>query len=264
MGKFAGFEDVLHFFGFLTHTIYNIIPIFFLYQLYYKAIKLERVSIIGILCLYFNALIYFLTSCYHYDSDNINDINPLDFCNLIGFYLGFIYCITYFYFIYYSINKIKFIIYITSLVIISLVLFILISKFINEEENTWYKIFNWYLGTFFNIFENLPLGFNIIYLIKNQVSEKFTLFGAFPGIIKSIIWLIWAIKKVVVEDETKYYSIVANSIGICLHILQISICFIFWKEEEESENKNEILIENSIENTEKAKDKERDIIEDFM
>ena len=263
MGKFAGFEDVLHFFAFLTQVIYNIIPIFFLYQLYYKVIKIERTSIIGILCLYLNALIYFLTSCYHYDSDNINDINPLDFCNLIGFYLGLIYCIIYFYFIYFSNNKINFFVFVSLLLIFSLFLFILISKFIDTEENTWYKLFNWYLGTLFNILENLPLGFDIIYLIKNHISEKFTLFGAFSGIINTTIWLIWAIKKVVVEDEKKYYSIIANSIGICLHILQFSIFLIFPKEEE-FENKNETLIESSTKKTEKVKSKETEIIEDFM
>lgn len=264
MGKFIGFDDPLHFFCFLTQVIYNIIPCFFLYQLHEKAIRIERISIIGIVCLYFNAFIYFWTSVYHYDSDSIKDINPLDFCNLIGFYLGFIDCTVYFYLLYFSKDKKKFFIPVISLIIISLIFFIIIYKYINEEENTCYKIFNWYIGTIFNILENLPLGFNIIYLIKNKISERFTLFAAFPGIVNTIIWLIWAIKKVVKEDEEKYYSIVANSIGICLHILQFSLYLIFKKDEDSEENSTEIPINSNIEIEEKAKSKENETIEDFM
>jgi flagellar basal body-associated protein FliL len=280
--SFLGFEDVLHFFAFLTKVIYNLIPIFFVYQLFHGVIKKERVSIIAILSLYSSGLIYFLTSVCSHSNKAIDEINPLDFCNLIGLYFGFIYIVIILYFLYFERNKKIFIISIISILIISLVVFLVIIIYV-ENENSVYKLFNWYFGTIFNILENLPLGFDIIYLIKNKISEKFTLFGASGGILNAVIWLIWAIKKVS-EGEKRGYSIVANAVAICLHIMQFTLFFMFRnneerKTEEKSEEDKGNLEDSSEEENgnlvtkgnpddtyeiEKRNKKENKIIEEFM
>ena len=73
---FLGFENALHFFAFLTQVIYNLIPIIFLIQVFNNVIKVERISVISLLCLYLNGFTYFWTSVF----TNKNEIiNPLDF-----------------------------------------------------------------------------------------------------------------------------------------------------------------------------------------
>ena len=270
--NFLGFEDFLHFCAFITQVIYNIIPIIFFYQLFHNVIKIERISIISITSLYLNALIYFFTSISCQNHKDIQHVNPLDFCNIIGLYLGFLYFAIYHYFLYFDNNLKRFIISISILLVISLSIILIILKTVDNKDDSPYKIFNWYLGTFFNIFENLPLGFDIIYLIKNKISEKFTLFGATGGIVNTTIWLIWAIKKLV-KGEPIAYSILANSIGICLHILQFVLFFIFRKDNDDINDNNveinpndeENLITSEEEKKEEEKKKEEyDIIENFI
>lgn len=262
---FLGFEDILHFFCFITQVLYNLIPITFIYQLFYGVIKRERASVIGLTFLYLNGFIYFWTSIFHYNyNDDFSKTNPLDFCNLIGFFLGLIYFIVYHYFFYFHKNWIKFTMPIISLIIVSITMLILIFIHIDENENTYYKIFNWYLGTICNILENLPLGFDLIYLIKNKISEKFTLFGASSGILNTTIWLIWAIRKVM-AGENKIYIIAANSVAISLHILQFFLFFKFRKEEEDisEDNYNETNDISSY-NEKDDHDEEKKVGEDII
>ena len=66
-------------------------------------------------------------------------------------------------------------------------------------------------------------------MIKNKISEKYTLFGSIFGSINSIFWFIWAITN----DNNKTHSIVANIFGILLCLSQFLIFYIFKKDEEE-------------------------------
>ena len=232
------FSDAFCFFGFFTQNLYNLVPIVFLIQLKIGLLKPERLTCFGILCLYGNAFIYFFLSIFHKEKDE--DLDPLNFCNLAGAYLGFIYLILYFYHMYFKTNKLYALLFTIILALVSWIIFIILALTVNEDDdNTYLHIFNW-IGVIFNVLENLPLGFNIIYLIKNHISEKFTLIGATIGIINEITWLSWAIYSVKVNEGKLYHSITANILGICIHITQFFL-FFYNPKDEEDEEKNDQL-----------------------
>ena len=234
--EIKSFDSPLDYLAFTTQVIYNLIPITFIYQLKYGVINLERTSIFGIFCLYFNAFIYFWTSIKF--PQKKDEINPLDFCNLLGIILGFFYIFIYYYYLYWEINKEKFLIIFCFLIIISLLVFLIIFN-INKKENFLFYLFNYLIGLIFNIFENFPLGFSILYIIRNKISEKYTLFGATCGIVNTFVWLIWAIK------HKLFYSIIANVISICLHLFQFFLFFNFKINKENNENVNNNNIEDN-------------------
>lgn len=118
-----------------------------------------------------------------------------------------------------------------------------------------------YVAVAFNILEYLPLGFDIVYLIKNKVSNKYTLFSAIPGIINTIIWLVWAAKKVA-ETGEKYHSLVANILGFLLCLFQFIMFFFFNKEVDEISDsflENEEVKINGKEEEQKEEDKKKEI-----
>jgi hypothetical protein len=258
---FLGFENPLHFVAFITHVLYDFVPLAFIYQSRHNVIKKERTSVIGITCLYFNAFIYFFTSLKH--NKRNNNINPIDFCNLAGTLFGFFYFIYYHIYFFYKNNLKRVIISISLLIIISIVFLIIILVKVEEEEhgeenNSYYRAFNWFFGTIFNIFENLPLGFDIIYLIKNKVSEKYTLFGATIGLFNTTVWLAWAIIKLKDEDKHLEHSIVANILGICLHILQFVLFFKF-RNNKNNGDENESIVEGSLSKSNDVSVKEKKV-----
>ena len=124
------------------------------------------------------------------------------------------------------------------LTVVSGGLFLLIRYTVDSDnDNVWVKIFNW-LGVIVNMFENLPLGFNIIYLIKNKISEKYTLFSAFFGFINECVWLSWAINGKFVNGDDLVHSIVANIFGVGLQFTLFFIFFKYRKNEEEGSDNN--------------------------
>ena len=237
------FDDILSGFGFFSATIYTLVPGIFLYQLKSNVLIKERLSIIGIFCLFINGLIYFIFSILNREEEEL-DIR--DFCNLAGAYLGFIYVIIYFKYLFYEKEKKKFFIFLSITIFLTLIVILL--EIILSSNETSIHVIEW-IGVIFNILEYLPLGFNLIYLIKNKISEKYTLFGAFLGLINTIIWLIWAIYTSITKNE-KNHSVIANICGLLLCLTQILIFFVFRKDEEESEeykkvNDNSDNINNS-------------------
>jgi hypothetical protein len=259
------FDDAFCFVGFLTQIFYILTPIALMIQLKNNVLKPERVSIFGLSCLYGNAFIYFWTSAYKAPSGQ--DINPLDFCNLAGFYLGFIYLMIYIYFIHFKFKKLYGILLASGLVIISLV-FWLIIKFTVKRDNVADKTFNW-IGVVLNVCEYFPLGFSIIYLLKNKISEKYTLFGAFFGFLNCVAWLAWAIYAVVVNHNKLEHSIAANCFGICLTVGQVVLFFVFRRGDSEEtgniEDKTNDIVEGGIDvdNT-KEETKDPEYIQDYM
>ena len=138
----------------MTQILYNLIPIVFIIQLKHGVLKKERLSYIGILCLYSTAFLYFWVSIYRRNEGD--EIDPLDFCNMAGAYLGLIYLFIYIYFIYYITNKLLGIILIFILCLVSAGVFLLIRNTVdNKEDNVWVKIYNW-VGVVFNISRCFP------------------------------------------------------------------------------------------------------------
>ena len=223
------FDDEYCFVGFLTQILYILTPIALVIQLKSNVLKRERVSIFGLSCLYGNAFVYFWTSAYKVNKGQ--EINPLDFCNLAGFYLGFIYLMIYIYFIHFKFKKLNGILLAVGIAIIS-VIFWLIIKFTVKPDNVADSIFNW-IGVVLNVCEYFPLGFSIIYLLRNKISEKYTLFGAFFGLLNTVAWLTWAIHSQATGGADLIHSIVANCLGICLQVTQFILFFVFRKEDEE-------------------------------
>jgi hypothetical protein len=250
-----GFRDIYSFCGFFTSLFYNLTPLAFVYQLKHGVLKNERISIIALLSLYCNAFLYFFVSAFHYTAEN-QSIEPMDFCNLIGAYLGFVYLVIYIYYVYFKTNKLKAVLSIVSLIIGSGAFLFLVSQVIDEENNFWTYLLK-YLGIIFNILENLPLGFSIIYLIKNKISEKYTLFGALFGILNTIVWFSWAFYSCFINQnntDKPYQSLIANTIAVCLHIFQFFLFCKFKKDEEDFNSNIEETVDEINENEEITND----------
>ena len=235
---------IFQYFAFATAISYACVPMIFIYQLRHGVLKEERLSILSIAALYLNGLFYFILSFVKFRKEP--EIDVADFCNLFGAYLGLIYIILYYKYFYYETRQ-KLFFLILTIVIISSVGLIFLEYFIAYDNYNfpYFKLLEW-IGVLFNIFEYFPMGFDIIYLIKNKISEKFTIFGASCGLINSIFWLICSILESKNEengDNDKYHSLVANILGIILCLIQFFILLIFKKEEEEEkeddENKDE-------------------------
>jgi len=257
------FHDIFGIFGFSTQLIYDIIPVIFLCHLKRKESEREKeekpkgLSIISIICIYFNALIYFVLCAVIK-----NEIEVMDFCNLQGTYLGIIYIILYYKYLYYPEQKVKFCLIIVSVIFLSSIVVTL--EYLLKEKDYFLNAINW-IGVIFNIGEYLPIGFSLVYLIKNKISEKFTLYGAFIGIINTSLWLIWAILKTFTtieigdDKEKKYHTFIANIIGLLLCLSQIFIFCIYRKDESDERtqsldlNPKDIESDNATENNNKSR-----------
>lgn len=240
---FLGFSDVYSFLGFVTSLLYNLTPIAFMFQLKHGVLKHERISIIAFISIYCNCFVYFLLSAFHTKPNQ--KIEPIDFCNLVGAYLGLVYIIFYTYHVYFKTgNKKKGIIIIVVIVFCS-GLFALVAWITTDDnlENKWVKGFS-YAAIVANVLQNLPLGFDIIYLIRNKISEKFTLFGAVFGLLNTTVWFLWAMYSCFLNEENDkeenkgkkpYHTFVANIICILMHFVQFFLFFKFRKSESSSQ-----------------------------
>jgi NADH:ubiquinone oxidoreductase subunit 2 (subunit N) len=177
---------------------------------------------------------------------------------------------------YYQDNKLKFYIIVCLLIISSVIVGVI--EYLLRNEEIFVGIINW-IGVIFNIGEYLPIGFDYFYLVKNKISEKYTLLGAYVGIINTILWLIWSIIRTFtnIEDqqnngknnEKKYHSFVANIFGLLLCLSQLALYYIYKKDDEKdndierpldekgtdnsSDNRNNLITFNESENLEEKK-----------
>ena len=266
-------KNFLKYLGFVTAIIYTLIPAVFVYLLRLNIFKEESLSILGILFLYINGFVYFVKTAV-----DPKGIEVMDFCNLIGAYLGFCYLVVYIKYFFYKTEKHKFYFFIGIIVFLSGIVFT-IEYFTRKIENITILI-EWF-GVIFNILEYLPIGFNLMFLLKNKMPQKFTLLGGFIGLINKIVWLAWSIVTSIKEEKgKKIHSLIANIFGLLLCIFQIIIYFKFNNEDEiikiNDNKKNNIIATNSdnsenLENEEietpknmKKNDGSSQIIEEFI
>jgi TRAP-type uncharacterized transport system fused permease subunit len=243
------FNDVFGISGFCSQLIYDMIPLVFWCQLKSGVLKDKKLSIISILCLYINAFIYFFLCVFNPK----NEIEVMDFCNLQGSYFGIIYIILYYKYLYYQNNKLIFYLIVCSL-IISSVIVILVEYSLRNKE-IFLIIINW-IGVIFNIGEYLPIGFDFFYLVKNKISERYTLLGAYVGIINTILWLIWSIIRTFTSvadkqnngNEKKLHSFVANVFGLLLCLSQLVLYYIYKKDDEKDDDNENTLDDKGIDN----------------
>ena len=254
---------VLNILGFIIAIIYTLVPSVFLYILFkFSVLKEESLSILGILFLYINALIYFVRRMV-----DQKDIDVRDFCNLAGAYLGFIYLVLYIKFFFYKTEKNKFWLFIILITVSSII--VIIFEFFTKKNEKVTDAIEW-IGIIFNILEYLPIGFNLIYLLKNKISQRFTLLGAICGLINTIIWLIWAIIYTINEKDKKIHSIIANICGMSLCIFQIVIYYLFKKDDitslKQDDNKATVLSSSTKDDDNKNENEQKDKseIEDFI
>ena len=246
------FNDFFGIFGFSCQIIYDIIPCFFLYKLKSGAldeVAFEKLSILSTICIYFNALIYFVLCVV-----TKNEIEVMDFCNLQGSYLGIIYLIIYYHHFSFKRNEInKFVFYIIIFSLILSSVTIVILEYLLNEKDYFISIINW-VGVIFNIGEYLPIGLDFYHLIKDKKPElqNYILFGAIVGIINTTLWLIWAILKTFTtleigdDKEKKYHTFIANIIGFLLCLSQIFVFCIYKKDK--MDNDDNIKINNNTNN----------------
>ena len=262
------FNDFFGIFGFCSQLIYDVIPWVFWCQLKSGVLKDKKLSIISIICLYINALIYFVFCLFNPK----NDIEVMDFCNLQGTYLGIVYIILYYKYLYYEDNKLKFYFIVCVLIVSSVI--VAVIEYLLKDKDIFIGIINW-IGVIFNIGEYLPIGFDFLHLVKNKISEKYTLLGAYVGIINTILWLIWSIIKTFSNNEDKqanekkYHTFVANIFGCLLCLSQLVLYYMYKKDDEKENdiekpldekgsdnnynNENNLATFNEIENSEEKK-----------
>ena len=242
--KQMNFGTYFDFFGFLTQILYDLSPILYIIFLKSDKLKIQSVSCLAILGLYFNALIYFFLNVFN-GNDNDKDIVQRDYCNLIGFYLGIIYLGFYFHKIYFDNEKKKFIIICISILLGSgtIILIEYLAKESSYNEK-FLKVLDW-VGVIPNVMEYFPMGFNIIYFIRNKTSEKIMAITALFALINTFVWICWGIYTTIKESK-KFHSIMANLAGISLSIFQFYI-ICKYKKKEENETIN-YIDEESYEN----------------
>ena len=167
----------------------------------------------------------------------------------------------YIYFVHWKNNRITGIYWFAGIIVVSLAVWLII-KFTVKEKNIWDKIFSW-IGVVFNVLEYFPIGFSIIYLLKNRISEKYTLFGAFFGLLNTIAWETWAIHAQVTGNNL-IHSIVANILGICLQITQFTLFFMFRKDDSEDNKSVGEKPEDIDAAFEKQKQNEPEYMDEFI
>ena len=183
----------------------------------------------------------------------------MEFCNLIGAIFLFIYIILYINFMY---SGCKQFIYISIFILFSVLLCFVEYQLIKYSDIFQAIIF--YIANAINVLMYLPVGFNILTIIKNKYPESLILNTSILGLINCISWLIFGIKSVFFDNGESKHIIIANIIGLSICIIQIILYYQFLKinpqknddinenlkyeEEEIKENKKNVEDKNDFNN----------------
>ena len=243
--------NIFGLFGFITSVIYYLSPIQFLYNLNQKLLDEYYVSYFSLGCLYFNGLFFFF---YSVAMKEEKKIVPMEFCNLIGALVCFIYTFYYIKAIYEGIKRIiYFLLFILgSFIAIILELFI-INLCINYNYTLLKSIFFYFLSIF-NIMMYFPIGFNLYKIYKNQFPEKIVFNSSLFGFLNCFSWLIFGIVNTFFEKGDSIHIIISNCLGLIICIYQMYLYSHFSKNlpEEETNDQKETLINKETENPENS------------
>ena len=218
------FDTFLDFLGFVTNIFYVLTPILFNMLVDQNSFEIESISIMSVFSMYVNAFIYFFLGLF--GESNGNSFVLRDYCNLIGTFLGLVYLTIYFYERYKDDIKSIIFYYFVILVVSAIILILEYIFIISRYDVIYIMMFKW-IGVFPNVLEYFPIGYNILYLIKNKIAYKFLVIGGIFGLFNSIVWFIWAIITTITnKNDPQYHSICANALSIFMNFLQF---YIFYK-----------------------------------
>ena len=178
-------------------------------------------------------------------------VDPLNYCNLIGFCFCSIWCVIIIY--YQNQSKVNFVIFL-SILLGGTAIIILIEYFmITEDKEKTCETIVRYFATAFNIIMYISPGLNTWTAIKTKNFVMIPVEYAIMGFINALMWLIWAARSDNVSGLID--SITCNSLAIILTIVQIVLYSMYKAEFEKTHAKD---VDTKL-MQEKEKEKEKDI-----
>ena len=246
MGKYIILDmDIWSLIGFITSFLYYLSPFQFLYNLIIKNLNKKYIAIYGLLALYLNGLLFFIYSVVLRDS--MNQIRSMEFCNLIGVCFCFIYMILYLKYNYSNFHKvISMIIFFIGTIVIIIVEYYLLT--ICKKNN--YIILQYailYFDSLVNVLMYLPIGFNLLQIIRNKIPESIIFNTSILGLLNCISWFLFGI----MSETLDWHILISNLLGGILCIFNIILYFHYQKDNPLIDKKEEEIreIEESKEDT---------------
>ena len=246
MGEYIILDmDIWSFIGFITSFLYYLSPFQFLYNLMIGNLNKKYIGIYGLLALYLNGLLFFIYSVVLRDS--MNQIRSMEFCNLIGVCFCFIYMILYLKYNYSNFHKvISMIIFFIGTVVIIIVEYYLLT--ICKKNN--YIILQYailYFDSLVNVLMYLPIGFNLLQIIRNKIPESIIFNTSILGLLNCISWFLFGI----MSETLDWHILISNLLGGILCIFNIILYFHYQKDNPLIDKKEEEIreIEESKEDT---------------
>ncbi len=230
-------------------------PFQFIIQLNQKILNKEYISCFSLFALFLNGTLFFIYSVKTGANDNFDYI---EFCNLIGALLSFIFITCYYYNIYEG-EKIKIFLSIFTFTLGSILLILIC--FI--QKNDIVKDIIFYFANIANIIMYISIGFNVIKLISNKSPQKIVFCSSIIGLINCIIWEIYGLfyyfKKKNDKDRNKeklkIHVIITNILGIIICSSQI----FFYNKFSKINNEENAYLEENLNN--EKKDEEEEVFE---
>jgi hypothetical protein len=237
--------NIFGLFSFITSVIYYFSPIQFIYNLNQKLLDEYYVSYFSLGCLYFNGLFFFF---YSVAMKEEKKIVPMEFCNLIGALICFIYTFYYIKAIYEGIKRIIYFLLFILGSFIAIFLELVIINLCRKKNHTLLKRIFFYFLSIFNIMMYFPIGFNLYKIFKNQFPEKIVFNSSLFGFLNCFSWLIFGIVNTFIEKGDSIHIIISNSLGLIICIFQMYLYIQFLKNlpQEETNDQNEKLIKRKI------------------
>ena len=232
MGKYIILDmDIWSLIGFITSFLYYLSPFQFLYNLMIGNLNKKYIAIYGLLVL----------------RDSMNQIRSMEFCNLIGVCFCFIYMILYLKYNYSNFHKvISMIIFFIGTIVIIIVEYYLLT--ICKKNN--YIILQYailYFDSLVNVLMYLPIGFNLLQIIRNKIPESIIFNTSILGLLNCISWFLFGI----MSETLDWHILISNLLGGILCFFNIILYFHYQKDNPLIDKKEEEIreIEESKEDT---------------